>query len=187
MSTSTPAVSTPPAPSSPSLGDQIYSGSAEFGVIWALIGAIIATIIGVCMIIVGIYILVKKSTLQQVSGTVVSVDPPSCGVGSGNPTTYSCNITVSYLVNTTHLQKIIWYSGSVIYSPGQSITVYYNPSDPGDASLSGPVPHFIGGILILFGLLIPIGSWFWYYMSRRYKFVAAAEGMAGAYSLITGR
>lgn len=189
-SSASPQASPPVSPSPPSLGDQLYSGSAEVGIIWSLISAIIATIIGIFLIIAGIYILVKKSTLQEVSGTVISADPPSCGsqpYNVGNQPTYSCNLTVSYTVNDTHFQKIIWYSGSVIYSPGQSITIYYNPNNPGNPSLTGAVPHFVGGILIFMGLLMAVASWFWYYMSRKYKFVAAAEGASAAYSLITGR
>ena len=164
--------------------NDIYSGASDFGRFWAIFGAIIATIVGIMFAMFGIYVLVKKSNLKQADGIVVSSDPPSCGVGQGNPPVYSCNITVSYTVNNMKFQEIIWYSGSKLYSNGQSISVYYEPSNPKQASLTGPVPHYVGVILIIVGILVVVFSWFIVWITRRYKFASAMVGVGGGISLM---
>jgi len=51
------------------LGSKIYSGAAEFGKINAIFGAIIGSLIGLGLIIGGIYLLIKRPDIQTTDGT----------------------------------------------------------------------------------------------------------------------
>ena len=156
--------------SSPSLGQEIYSDVAGFGRIWSLIVAIIATLIGIVMIVFGFVILFKKTPpKKKVIGTVVSVNPPT--------------ITVSYNIGNGKFQKTLSYSGAP-FNIGQQINIYYDPNNPNDSALNPPIPRYVGAILIIIGILVSGFAWLWVYLARKYKAVAAAEAISGGISLI---
>jgi len=170
------------------LGDEIYSGAASFGIAWALIGAIFATIIGIGMIVGGIYILIHKDKLIDIQATITQINGGSgpCSKITDNPIQYSCSITLEYKYNGITYTGVQNYTGNANYYIGEVITIRINPNNPNDISLNNPIPKWIGWILIVFALLIIIGSWFWYWASRKWKFVAAAEGVGGALNIISG-
>ena len=169
------------------LGDEIYSGAASFGVIRALIGAIIATVAGIIMIIIGISMFFKKINTFPVNATILNINcTPQQNNQQNNPQNnqqnrQNCNINVSYNYKGTNQNKYIQYLGNTVYSVNQTITVYVNTDNESDVYLEEPSPKAVGSALIIFGLIILIGGWFIYWLSKRYKFLA--EGISGAYSL----
>lgn len=78
------------------------------------------------------------------------------------------------------------YSGDKIYYAGEQITIYVKKGSPTDISLTKDVPNWTGWLLIGLALLIILGSWFWYWASRKWKFVAAAEGVGGVLGIVSG-
>ena len=178
----------PSQSSQPTLGDEIYSGAASFGQIKALIGAIIGTIVSIIMIIIGINLSLKKQPIfDSVNATILNVN---CNTlqnrdqnGQVSSTTQNCNINVSYNYNGKNQNKYIQYTGNQVYTVNQQVTVYVNKDNDSEIYLSVPNIRSFGFLLIFIGLLILIGSWFVYWLTKRYKFFAAAEGVSGAYNL----
>jgi hypothetical protein len=172
------------------LGTEMYSGAATYGEIRALIGAIVGTIIGVIMIGLGIdFILKKKVNFDSVNATILNVNcaPQNIQNNQNNQNiqtqNQNCNINVSYTYNGKSQNKFIQYTGSYVYSVNQQVTVYINKDNENDIYLIKPNIKDVGIILLIIGLILIIGGWFVYWLTRRYKFFAAAEGVAGAYSL----
>lgn len=171
----------------PGVGEEIYSGAASFGVFWALLGAVMATIVGIILIIAGIYILASKSDRNSASATVVAINGQtngSCQKTQDNPVQYQCTVSVKYDGWKDPID--INYSGNNSYYVGEKLTIYVKKNDPSDATLNPPVPKWFGIIAIVVGLIIPAVAWFWYWASRRWKFIAAAEGASGAFKIISG-
>lgn len=194
--TSTPQVVTPqvvaPVPASdskPSLGEEIYSGTASFGRFWALFGAITGTIVGIILIIIGIFILAHKDTLVKVQGIITTINgdntkSASCPMGLNNM--FSCSVTVSYTYNgQSYNQQTIYTDSESIYV-GKQITVRIDPANPSVPNLSQDVPKWLGGLLIGIAILMIASGWFWYWASRKWKMVAAAEGAGGLLNIATG-
>lgn len=169
------------------LGSEIYSGAAEFGRIRAIMGVIFGTIIGIACIIGGIVLIIKKVMLNAtIMGTIVSI--PSCReyTDKNSNFIYDCNgIFVEYTLNNTKYTLTNGNTrGGLKYKKGDKIKVYYQSNKPSNASLLSDNTHIAGWIILVVGVLILAGSWFWFIMAMRYKFVAAAEGVAGAADLV---
>jgi hypothetical protein len=170
-----------------SLGSEIYSGAASFGTIWSLIGAIFATVIGTIMIALGIYLLVRKHNRDSFPATVLYVNGPGgppCQKTQDNPVQYSCKITVKYSGWPNPID--INYTGEQVYYVGEQVTIYVKKGSPSDATLSKGVPNWTGWLLIGSAIFIIGGSWFWYWAARKWKFVAAAEGVGGVLGVVSG-
>lgn len=171
-----------------SLGSEIYTGTADFGRIWAILGAIMSTFISIIFIIIGIVIIVKGSKYNSVSGIVTSDSVcnqtingnVNGNVNGNNNQVTTCNTSVKYTVNSVIYQKTI-DTGSSSYKTGDQINIYFTDANN---PTSNPIPSWIGIILIIMGVIILIGSWLWVWLTQRYKVAAAAEGVAGALSVI---
>jgi len=164
-----------------SIGNEIYSGAADFGKIYAIISAIIGTLISIGMIIFGIYIIQHKNHLVSVDGQVTTASY-DCSIPTTNQNTYTtCKFDVMYQVSNQSYTKT--FSSVETFSVGDKVTVWYDPNHPEQGEYNPPSKN-IGWALIGFGVLIIIGSWFWVWMTRRYKFAAAAGGTAAAINMI---
>jgi hypothetical protein len=174
------------------IADEIYSGTASFGRVWALISLIMAIIICIVLIIAGIVIIMKsrKSEIVETQGIITAIngstDPQTkCGNPSDNDNIHTCSITVKFTISDVDRYADINYTGSYYYFVGKRVNLYIkNDGKYNDVSLDKPTPAFVGGILIFVGLLILGGSIFWYWASRKWKVVAGAEGVSGMLHLI---
>lgn len=173
------------------LGDEIYSGAASFGKLRAVIGAIFGTIIGIGLIIGGIFALIHKTKLTgETTGTSIDNQgnqvPIWCSSTSDqdNHQSYQCHFKLQYQPDKKKYTKIFDTSSSTNYTDQTEITVYYNPDDPGDASLSKDDYHTVGYVLIGFGIFLLLGSWIGLWVVYHYKFAAAVSGAAGAIDMI---
>jgi hypothetical protein len=172
------------------LGDEIYSGAASFGKLRAVLGVIFGTIIGIGLIIGGIFAIAHK-TKRTMKTTGTSVDlknnpvPIQCTSASdkdGN--TYQCNFTLKYTVKKDQYSHSFQTNSSTDYNNMTQVTVYYNPNTPGDVSLTKDDYHTVGYVLIGFGVFILIGAWISLWIVLHYKFAAAASGAAGAIEMV---
>ena len=170
---------------SKSIGNEIYSDTASFGRIWAIISAITGTLFGIFFIMVGIYVIQHKSHLKSTKGDVEKESDCNTTIYNGNQYT-QCSTTVSYKLNDKEYQNKIVNTGSTKFTQGtNNITLWYSPTDPEKPEYS-PAPTWIGWIIILIALLVIFGAWFWVWLTHKYKMAAAAEGASGIYSIITG-
>jgi ATP-dependent Zn protease len=161
------------------LGDEIYSGAASFGVLYSLIGAVVATIIGIIMIGIGIYLLTRKVEYETINATIINL---SCRPLKDN--NQICNINVSYNYNNKDENKYINYTGNNVFMVNQKVLLYINKQNINDISLDEPTPKWVGILLSVLGLIIILSGWFWYWASKNYKFVGAAAGVGGFINII---
>jgi uncharacterized protein YxeA len=171
------------------LGDDIYSGAAEYGRFNALIGVIFGTIIGIILIVIGTIMLVKhEEPLQQIMGTIKNSDNQCKNLvdkNNDNDPFIQCYVEVSYIINGKTYNITGFTNDKKTYKKDDKIPIYYKPSSPEKGQLTTELSgHIIGLILLVFGLFTAGGSWLWYYVTKKYQFAAAAGGVAGAYDLI---
>jgi hypothetical protein len=166
------------------IGQEIYDSTASFGRIWALLSAILGTIFGLVMVIAGIYFLVKKPDRYAVDGKVLKINGNEKGVCPLAGNMYNCNMTIQYTYKDELYNTDIYYNAPRQYNVGDTISVYVLTSNPKDIVVGEPVPRWFGGLLLVFGLIFIAAGWFWYWASRKWKPVAAAEGVGGMYRII---
>ncbi len=167
------------------IGEELYDSTASFGRFWALLSAIIGTLIGVVLIIGGIYLLVKKQDRDAIEGKIIKINGSETGQCQ-NSDVLTCILTIQYAYNGQNYVSDIDYNGKTMYFAGQTATVYVLQTDPHSATVEQPVPKWMGGVLLGFGLLIALGGWFWYWASTKWKVVAAAEGAGGLLKVVSG-
>ena len=170
--------------SKPSFGDEIYGGAATFGRIEAWIGAVVATLLGLAMLVGGIMLATSHNVYTgKVQGTITQAicsqsQIPNQGI------TYNCSLVVQYVVNGTPYLLNTSVSSGTNYLQGQFISVNYNPTNPADAQVNYGSAHLTGWILIGVGLFIIVVSWLWVWVTYKSKFAAAAGGVAAGAGMI---
>lgn len=170
---------------SESTGDKIYSGIAEFGKIKAGMSLVFSVIFGIILLGVGIYLLRKKDIYTKESvGRIIKA---ACSTVSGQSTTqYNCNLTIEFTVGTTTytVDNLTITSGKQ-YIPGNSITVYYNPENPNEASLS-KWSKWWGYGLIIGGFFVILYGAINFWLTTKYKGYAAFEGASNVLGVLGG-
>jgi hypothetical protein len=168
------------------VGSDIYDSTATFGRFWALLGAIMATILGLGLIIAGIYFLVRKEDRNAVTGTILRINgsaSQACPMVGAN---LVCTLTIQYVYQNETFTTDIAYNGPTLYSVGQTVTVYVLKTDPHTATIGEPVPKWMGGVFIGVGVLMTLGGWFWLWAARKWKVVAVAQGGQGLWNIVSG-
>ena len=166
-----------------SVGEEIYSGTASAGKIFAIIGAIGTTLLALFLIIVGIYIINHRSHLKSVKGKVAE-DSTCVTTQTGQNTQTTCNTKIIYTIDGKQYNETL-DTGFTKYNKNDPITVYYSPKTPNKPEVN-PLSKSVGWVLIVISLLMMIGSWFWLYLTEKYKVVAAAGGAGGLLNIATG-
>jgi len=156
------------------LGNEIYSGASDVGQIKTSIGLVLGIIFLIICLIVGIYLIFfdKNKHTQNVIATITDL---SCLNNNNN---VNCTLNVSYTFNNKSYNEIITTTGTN-YVKNQSITLYIDPSNPSDISeKSLATDKTTGGIFIFVGIFIFFATLLSWWLSRKYKFFAAAEGVS---------
>lgn len=171
---------------SKTLTDEIYSGTASFGRIWAVVSAVLGTLMGIFFMVVGVYVIFHKSHLKSTDGDVVK--DSECTTTTEDGKTYThCSTTVDYKVNDQEYTNKQVDTGSTKFVQGtKNIEIWYSPAKPENPEYN-PIPVSFGWVIIFISLLIVISSWFWVWLTRKYKMAAAFEGATGIYSILAGR
>ena len=171
------------------VSDDIYSGVSTFGLWYTFIGAIMSTIIGLAMIILGIGKLRSNKKQYNVQGTITLINGTQNGqcasVNTANDISYDCTLTVEYSDPSSKktYKNDISYDGSEDYTVGSKIELYYT----NDIQNVTADKNFSNGFLIFIvflGFFFIIGGWFLYWASKKWKILAAAEGVSGMMKLI---
>lgn len=158
-----------------SVAETIYEDAAAIGRFRAWIGLMVACVIGFILFIAGVAKLYSGKTNQAVSGTIKTV---SCTLTNK---TYQCNAVVSYMVNENGYNTNIVLTSATPYTVGQNLTIYVNPSDPNDISANADMS---GWYFIAAAVFIVLIGYAVLWVSQKYKFFAAAEGVGTAGSVI---
>jgi hypothetical protein len=167
------------------IGKEVYSGAAEFGRIRAAIGFVVGVIVGTIFIIGGVALIKKKVKLTgKVQGTVTN--HPSCTLHQDDQdqSLFKClDVNIKYTVGDKDYNITVQTDSSTKYSNNTTMNVYFNPSNPGNGQLLSDDMHVLGWVGLVLGIILVIGSSVQLWLSRKYKFVAAAQGVGGAISI----
>jgi|688.fasta_scaffold135237_2 hypothetical protein len=165
------------------LGEQVYSGAAEFGLFWANIAVVIGTIVALGLIYWGI-VLWRQKEKYSVSIQGKITDAQCASASDGKRQYQQCAIKIEYVVDGKPYNFETIRSDQY-YAKGYNISLRYNPDNPVEATLDPPVKTF-GQVMILVALVILAGVWINWYVKRRFKFAAAAGGVGAAVDMFRG-
>jgi hypothetical protein len=171
-----------PPPQASSVGSDIYEGAAAVGKVQAGFGLVVGAIFGIICLVLGFVILFSKVEERiQVQGRVLQINGSSSGVcGLQTDKKYSCNILVQ--VENVDQPLELPYSSSVNIFPNSKVTLYALKDDPRNVSSFPPQSRWPGLLVILFGLAIFGLTYFSFYMTKKHKMYAAAQGVQSALS-----
>jgi maltodextrin utilization protein YvdJ len=164
-----------------SVGDEIYSGAASFGRIYAWISAVIGTLIAICMCIFGVYIIQHKRHLKTVDGEVTKTSYDCSTQTQDKSTTKTCKFDVTYRVDGTDYKDTFFSTNTP--SLEEKITIWYDPNHPEKGEIN-PISKTIGIVLIVLSIVVIIGVWVSVWLTKRYKFAAAGMGTAAVVGMI---
>ena len=168
------------------IGKEVYSGAAEFGRIRAAISFVLGVIIGIVFIIGGVALIKKKVKLTgKVQGTVTN--NPTCTLHKDDQdmSLFKCtDVDIKYTVEGKDYNITVQTDSSTKYSLNTTMNVYFNPSNPANGQLLSDDMHVLGWIGLVLGIILVIGSSVQLWLSRKYKVVAAAQGVEGAIDIV---
>ena len=190
-------------PKSDTLGD-IYTGTASFGRIMSKWSAIFFSVVGVLLIFLGIYLILKKNKITSSTSATVA----NCGVktkafidsngvigkiatdcctpvANNNNISYNCSVTVNYNVNgKPYSNSLKIPDAGTNWKTGDSIKIYYDPTNPNTMSYHSDNYHTMGVILIVVCVVVIALSWLQVYLTRHSKMFAGLVGAADGVHLI---
>lgn len=184
-------------------GSSIYNDVSTFGAITSDIKAIMGTIFGIIMIIIGIALVVHKSKLTKTAqGRVEPITANDLLVCTLSGTdqqqnnlkaVYTCNFKVTFTDPDTGKQYTKTFSNITVeldpgqnppYDNGKMVDIWYNPTDPSNFSLASDDTSALGWILIVIGVICIIVGWVWAYFANKYKVVGAISGVESGLNLL---
>ena len=124
--------------------------------------------------IIGIVLIFRKNAY---SSTVIgTVNSSTCTPSTVNGVVSNiCQVTISYTVNNIVYTNII--SSSTNYTTNQTVSLSYDPTNPINSVIGPPTTTTTLGIGLVIGAIIVVSfAWLWVYLTKKYKFLAAATG-----------
>jgi len=165
--------------------DGIYSGTAALGRVYTTIGALVACLIALVLIVIGGAQLRSKRT-GKAEATIASAEERGTEV-NGEVVRTQYLLTLNY-VNAQTAGPVtvsdVSYSSATGLAPGGKLTIYYDPSDPQDIAVEAISPKALGGGLIGAGLVVAGIGVGVAVLARKSKAFAAFEGVAGTVDLL---
>lgn len=179
-----------------SVGSEIYSGAAQLGRISSIIGLGAAVIIAGMLVIGGIRASQHRDSLSAMAvATIKRVVSLSCGapvagagmigpIGDG-----MCHYDIEY-VTAAGVRVLAKLAARDRFMEHQQVPIHYDPQNVqsveiATAYISPSQSEKIGMVMILFALLLVGAAAANYYLTRNYKFYAAAQGVAGGVRIIS--
>lgn len=161
----------------------IYSDAASFGQFYASLALFIAFIVALIMLVISISKL--RNNNKHIDAVIATVTNFSCENYTINNRT-NCYTTIEYNYKEKPYKVSNFPYNSYNYQNlnGLKITVYINPDNPTDVSLiSKESERNMAFLLLGFAVLIILIALFRWWLTRRSKFFAAAEGTGAGISL----
>lgn len=167
-----------------SVADKIYQGSVSYGKFTAILGAIIATIVSIFMIVFGINF--NKSVKNYSKVSLAEIIGKSCNTNNTNNTnnqnSQTCSYTVSFIDEYNNKNNASFDSNKN-FSLNSMVQISYNPNNKNEIRLTTDNTTTTGYVLIGIGIFICIVSWIWVWVTRKYEFAASASGFSSAFKL----
>jgi len=176
--------------STTSLGSEIYDGMSSVGTFYAKLGMGAGSVVGVILLLLGLYFILfsKDNEFSNVEGRVVKSQCASEFNRSGNNNapriTHKCNLQVVYQLDGAQYTNTIFVSSSTRYIEGQPILLSVSKSNPNVVRPRRMKDSTAGSIMFGVALLVIGLCYFNYYMSRRFKPYAAAQGVHTLWRII---
>ena len=163
-----------------STGDAVVSGMAMVGRWESIKNLVCAIFFSIVFMGVGIYILVRKKKYDSVKGKVISCTAPSPDTSKSStaPPTHQCVVKYTVPGGGTYAHPV---SIAENETPADTVTVYYKPEDPGNATeLSASElalrNRMFGGVLIVIGIVVLACAYAMYDVVHKNKKIAAGVG-----------
>ncbi len=159
----------------------LYGGSAMIGKTMANIRFILAAVIGVILVLIGLWMLFNPSKTSV--KTLARIDSISyCNKASTTNNIYNCRLNLSYTVNGIVYNQSLDTTGSNLYYKDAYIDIYHDPKNPNMISSSGSTTLF-ALVLIILGVLIPVMAYLWLSLVKSNKTVASFSGALDVFNL----
>jgi glucose uptake protein GlcU len=118
---------------------------------------IVGYIIAIIFLIVGIYMIYMKKS--QNKETTATISHAQCvQVQSGSTTAYNCLLSLNYSANGTQYQTTIKTENGPNYTPGQTINIVYQESNPTSIQIKTTKSRNVGLIFVCIAIIIFIAS-----------------------------
>lgn len=157
----------------------LYTDAASFGRIVTAIGLVIGILFGGAILVYGIYTIMANK--QNVHSAHEDAQIKSCKCTThvvDSKVMYKCNL----IIQTSKGAFPFNIDSVTNYQSVDSISVYYDPQNPSDISMTST--QINASVLIGFGLFIIFIAWLSFYLSRRFKFYAAATGAKTLWKIV---
>lgn len=146
---------------------------------------IVAIIICIILIGIAIYLFFYRAKdnhhTESIDATIIKSNCNSRQDGKNQ--NISCDLILEYMVGSDKYQTP--FHSSSEYVVGQTISIYYDPSNPHNISQESPsADRIAAGFLLGFGLLIVGGAYFSYWLSQKYPVFASFETTATGVGMI---
>lgn len=132
---------------------------------YAIIGAVMATIIALALFIAGLYLIIKPDYYTvSTNAKIINV---TCELTSTTRIDHTCEIIYAYEVNgVTYVSEFILTMAKT-YAVNDNIRIQYNPNNPQMSRLYQTPPLVIGSLLVGVGIVLALIAWFLAWFSRR--------------------
>jgi hypothetical protein len=168
--------------SSESVVKDIYDGTASFGRFMSVFSAVLMTIICSAFIYVGAKAALNKHVMLK---TIAKIKASKCVVSSNVRSSaesiirYSCNFSLEYNIDgIDYTTDVSNQYENQSYEVGDSINIYYYPGSPGsNIRTNAPLSKGLGMGLVVLSVFIIVLAWVWVVLARKFKVVAAAQGI----------
>lgn len=165
------------------IGGEIYEGAAQFGRFSAWVTLVFGNIVGAVLLGVGFFLLFSKATYsKEVVATIKDAKCERLKDETNARVNNDCILQLQYTVNKQVYTAQIQTTSGKYYSNGGTLNIKYNPENPTDVT-TAPKRKTIGWILVGVGILFVISSWVTWWIVRKFKFAAAADGVGTAYQM----
>jgi len=187
--------------------DTLYTGIATFGRNVSRWVAIFFSVVGGLLIFLGIYFILKKNKITSsanatitncgiktkafidANGVIGKTETDCCTPKANNgKIIYDCSFTVNYNVNGKPYSKPLKIPETdynvTDWKTGDSIKIYYDPTNPDTMSYQSDNYHSIGVILIVVCVITIALSWLQVYLTSHSKMYAGLVGTADGVRMI---
>lgn len=166
-----------------SFGTTVYNDLDKLGKFQASIFSVLFITISIGLIILGIYLLMKKNKYTE--SLVVQVNYNICEeLTDTSKPVYNCSANFSYKVKDVEYpgKDIRKFSNNTL-PKNADLKLFYDPTNPGDYTVVKIDYKKMGLISIGVAIILLLLSLFYLYMVRNFKIYSAGSGAAGIFSL----
>ena len=167
-----------------SVGRELYEGAAEVGRVSSLVSAVVVSVIGMFLLMIG-WSIVRHSR-SELASTAKTKEASRCSEVQVHTTRNNtvttdtrleCLTPVAYDAGGTHFERQM-QTGERRHGAGEDIRVFYQPGDASNATVN-QTPSAMGYGMIGVSVVVVALVWASWYFARKSNVYAAVTG-AGA-------